>query len=869
MQRLNSREDSSAFFDVLPTRSTQSISPKDVTDKKEDVMDLSSLMESPINSVYQRRSPNVRANMNKMKSKDIIDQQLFDNTYGFRRLNLSFGERVHWHYRKMVRWKRPEWLQFVTSRAPASRWLPSYSWRSDFFADALGGVMVSVITVPQSLAYGYLVGVPPANGLASNIIGPLIYAVLGSSKHASPGSFAIVALMVGAAVERYSHPQSLVEASMEEIVCCHEKKSRTDEHIAIGIATSITLLVGLIQIVLGMMNAGLLAVWLSDHLVQGLTTGAAIHVLTSQLKTMTGVKEVPPTSEPRMLIQVWEKANKKLDSIHLTSTIISVVSVVFLLLSAYVIDPILRKWSKFKFPMELLLVIFSTLLVYLSQDTEYEINVPIVGAVEPGLPAPLIPPMPNFINMIGAAVSIGIVSFVVHIAMCKLVAKKLNYEIDSNQEWLALGVMHAVSSFFGCYAGGSSLGRTMMQVKCGAKSQMSTICCCAVIVVFTFGAAQFIYYLPKPVLASIVVVAMKDLFLQIFSAFSVSRRSMFDFLIFVVTLSAVVLLNVSYGLVVGVAFALLTVIFRTQWADSTVLGRIPGTSHFRGMGHYTKATEVPGVKIFRFDSPVYFATSELFLSRVHTLCVNPVLVRAKLNEQEKKKKQEKMKNSARSDVTPVGSTLKINAKPDRSEAMPEDGEEHEITEITHIIVDCSSIPFVDLMGKDALMQTYLEYQAIDIAVLFANTKEKVRQMLEATDFFTKVPDNRVFVSISDAVNQAHWEQHNKYPPNLPSDRAQRPPEEKQPIAKSVAQKTAPLSVQATQSLASVLTPTDGSFGEKAAFAQSLTAKAPSQNRVRKEDNKNKRHPAENRRRHIQLSHATSKTSLLQDEDKTQ
>lgn len=123
-----------------------------------------------------------------------------------------------------------------------------------------------------------------------------------------------------------------------------------------------------------------------------------------------------------------------------------------------------------------------------------------------------------------------------------MIAKRLNYEVDANQEWFALGFMHVFSSFFGCFAGGSSLGRTMTQVglvylfdidsfkvKFGTKSQLSTIICCSILVGFVYGAATLIFHLPKAVLAAIVIVAMKDLYIQLFRSFNIFTQSYIDF----------------------------------------------------------------------------------------------------------------------------------------------------------------------------------------------------------------------------------------------------------------------------------------------------------------------------------------------------
>uniref|UniRef100_A0A1I7X9Q0 STAS domain-containing protein n=1 Tax=Heterorhabditis bacteriophora TaxID=37862 RepID=A0A1I7X9Q0_HETBA len=287
----------------------------------------------------------------------------------------------------MLKWKAVDWGQFWANRFPILRWFPAYRWRKNFVDDIIGGIMVSVMSVPQ---------------------GP-------------SSSFAIVALMVGSVVEQFAESQIHLNPDMNNMtssICCQAKTAVVSSEEALGVACAITLLIGLWQ--------------------ASLTSGAAVHVLTSQLKSMTGVDGVPPTSEPFGLI--------------------------------------------------------------------------------------------------------------------------------------------------------------------------------------------------KAVLASIVVVAMKDLFIQLVRAFRLYQESIVDFMIFLVTFTAVILINVNFGLISGIAFALLSVVFRSQWLFAISVIRISFVSHLI-------------MHIDRIDN------------------------KDKLN-----------------------------------------------------FTDCSSIPYVDIMGKDALAQTYTDYASIDITVMMAHCK---------------------------------------------------------------------------------------------------------------------------------------------------
>ncbi|KAF1770284.1 hypothetical protein GCK72_002102 [Caenorhabditis remanei] len=734
----------------------------------------------------------------------------FDHTYRFNRAYLSHFGKIAFHIKNIGKWKRKEWCRFAKGLMPITMWLPHYSWKSSLLFDFLGGLMVSVMSVPQSLAYGMLVGVPPSYGLITGIIGPFVYALFGTSKHASPGSFAIVSLMVGAVVESFGHSVSIDEVdsipNITEEFCCRENKPKVSDSDAIAIATSVTLLAGLFQILFGLMNAGLLAVWLSDQLVQGLISGAAVHVLTSQLKSMTGVTNVPPTSEPFQHMQFYVCFFSQIKNIEIPAVIISIVSVSLLLISAYIIDPWLCKKIPVKFPMELILVIGMTLTVHFTRNTSYHFNVKTVGEVTSGIPAPFVPPMNNLFGMMGSAISIAIISFVIHISLCKLISKKLQYVVSSNQEWFALGLMHSTSSFFGCFAGGSSLGRTMMQVKCGTKSQLSTIVSSFVLIIFVMGAAGTIEHLPKPVLASIVVVAMKDLYIQIFTCSTLRDKNFVDYLIFATTFTSVIVLNVNFGLIIGVVFELLTVVLRSQWADSALLGRIRGTNHFRRLGLYETTYDIPGIKVFRFDSPLYFANSELFVGRIHEACgLNPLIVRGEIAETDKKRKAKEKKK-------------------EKADAENQHSKENETSESSPtLLLQSLLVSELEVSAHQAKVLDEKQPQLDpDPAVNFETTQlthiiiERVRQLFETTNFFDEVPRNRVYMKAAPKPTVAP------------------------PIAKSVGQKSVPLgdnTLVKTQSSASLVTGVEFSVRDNTAKEGTIQKKprVPSKSNIHWDD----------------------------------
>ncbi|VDK82760.1 unnamed protein product, partial [Onchocerca ochengi] len=380
----------------------------------------------------------------KTQHKPAINQEQFDKKHGFRRTDLSLARKLFYQIKIMKTWRSLEWMNFLKSRLPIIGWLPAYNWHEDFLRDVVSGIMISIIYIPQGLAYGLMVGIPPIYGIYTGIVGPLIYIFLGTSRHASTGAFAIVAMMVGSVIEQSVTESRLIYNETDRL-CCSEITQKPDAEKAIQLSSLIAFFVGVIQVVLGFLHAGLLAVWLSDQLVEGLTAGAAVHVFVSQIQTMTGVRNVPRTSEMFGIIRV----------------------------------------------------IFSIILCYLATETTLDLHLHIIGDIDAGMRAPFLPDFGKTGQIIFSAFSIAIVSFVIHIALAKLTAKEYNYQINVNQEWLALGTMHIVASFFGCFAGGSSLSRTIISAKLGSRSQLTTLVVVIILLIIAFGAAPLFKYLPK------------------------------------------------------------------------------------------------------------------------------------------------------------------------------------------------------------------------------------------------------------------------------------------------------------------------------------------------------------------------------------
>uniref|UniRef100_A0AC34Q4C5 SLC26A/SulP transporter domain-containing protein n=1 Tax=Panagrolaimus sp. JU765 TaxID=591449 RepID=A0AC34Q4C5_9BILA len=189
--------------------------------------------------------------------------------------------------------------------------------------------------------------------------------------------------------------------------------------------------------------------------------------------------------------------------------------------------------------------------------------------------------------------------------MCKVFNRKLGSKTDNNQELYAMGIMASLSSFFNTYPISSSLGRSMLNVECGAKTQLSSLFTAALLLIVILFLGPLLSTLPMCILAVIIIYSMKGVFQkmphELAQLWTVAK---IDFMIWIVTFVATVILNVMSGLAVAVVFALLTTIFRIQWPRWRMLSQLTGTEEYRDIGRYGRTTEVEGIKIFRFDAPL-------------------------------------------------------------------------------------------------------------------------------------------------------------------------------------------------------------------------------------------------------------------------
>ncbi|KAJ3612145.1 hypothetical protein NHX12_020422 [Muraenolepis orangiensis] len=557
----------------------------------------------------------------------------------------------------------------VLSFLPILSWLPSYPVRSFLFHDVVSGLSTGVVQLPQA--------VPAVYGLYSSFYPVFLYTILGTSRHISVGTFAVMSLMIGGVVVREA-PDSMFEvlASNSSNTSTLDLQARDARRVEVAVA--LTSLVGLIQLLLGVLRLGFVAIYLTQPLVRGFTTAAAVQVLVSQLKYLLG-----------SLVAVL----CDLGSTNGVTVAVGVSCMAFL----YAVK-LLNERFKARMPLpvpgEIIVVIVATATSYgLGLAERYQVGV--VGHIPTGLLPPVLPNFQMFQGLLADAFAIAIVGFSMAISMATTFALKHGYSVDGNQTF-------AISC---------SMSRSLVQESTGGKTQVAGLIASLLVLLVILAIGFMFQPLPQTVLAAIIMA------------------------IWLVSFVASLLLGLDYGLLVAMAFAILTVIYRTQSPRSVVLGVLPGTGLYYDLDRYDGVEECSGIKIFQSNSSIYFANCDLYVTSLKDKTrVNPTAMLAQQREEEKKEKREKKKEQQKEKpeqkLEPLDSSSTTSSS-QQEEARPRS--------VHSLILDWSPVNFVDTVGAKAVTSMIKEFASVDI-------------QLETLRFFGEVvtPD-MVFPTVHDAV----------------------------------------------------------------------------------------------------------------------
>ncbi|KAM9785653.1 solute carrier family 26 member 6 [Neosynchiropus ocellatus] len=597
--------------------------------------------------------------------------------------------------------------------------------------------------LPQGMAYALLAAVPPVYGLYSSFYPVLIYFLFGTSKHISLGTFAVTSVMVGGVAERLAPDSDFMswdDASNSSVL---DTVARDQARVQVAAAS--TILSGVFQIILGFAQFGFVVTYLSEPLVRGYTTGAAIHVIVSQLKYTFGISP-KRYSGPLSLIYTVVEICYLLPQTNIGALVVSIVAIIGLVV-AKELNALLTKRIPIPIPVELLAVVLATVISWQADLTgRYEVDV--VGEIPSGLQPPAVPDVSYFGLVIGDAFALAVVGYGIAISLGRTFALKYGYRVDSNQELIALGLSNSIGGFFQCIAISCSMSRTMVQVSTGGKTQVAGALSAVIVLFITLWIGVLFQDLPKAVLAAIIYVNLQGMMKQFFDIPALWRTNKVDMVVWVGTFILTVLLNPDLGLAASIAFSMLTVIFRTQMPKYSVLGQLPGTDIYRPVEDYSQVVVVPGVLIFRSSATLYYANAELYQDALEkkTGLNLTKLLSAKKKREAKKKKLEKKKAKAAKKLD--ANSFEVPGGIATIDVGPEPRASH----LTAIILDLSPVNFLDSVGVKTIRSIRSDYGEVGIEVLLACCQSSVVENLQTAGFFTETVTRAcLFSTVHDAV----------------------------------------------------------------------------------------------------------------------
>ncbi|KAL1020908.1 hypothetical protein UPYG_G00006260 [Umbra pygmaea] len=676
--------------------------------------------------------------------RNIYTEDRFKQSYGtedkpHRRSGQHFREKLA----ERCRCSRASCAHLLRERVPIINWLPKYRWKKWILGDTIAGLTVGILHIPQGMAFALLTSVAPIYGLYTSFFPAVLYMLFGTGRHVSTGTFAVVSLMTGSVVEQLVPTPLQLNSSSPEAADFEAQRIR--------VASTVALLSGIMMLCMFGLQLGFLSTYLSEPIVKAFTSAAAFHVTISQLQSMLGLR-IPRHTGPFSLFKTLASVIGNLAHTNRAELLISLVCLA-ILVPVKEVNMRFRQRLRTPIPVEILTVIIATGITYASSlDSIYDIQ--IVGHIPAGFPSPQMPALHMLPEVAGDTVAITFVGYAVSVSLAMIYAEKHGYSIHPNQELLAHGITNTVSSMFTCFPSSATLATTNILESAGGFTQLSGLFTSLVVLIVLLLIGPLFYFLPKAVLACINVTSLRQMFLQFQDLPELWRISRIDFVVWLVTWLSVVVLNVDVGLAIGVIFSVMTVIYRTQRAGCSVLGRASNTEIYRPMENHNKCYEVPGVKILTYNGPIYYGNRSFFREEMSGLLgLTPERIRSREKAQKAREQRE------RDAINTVDRGIANISYSSDNEIFTS-----EITEtaVEAVVMDCSSVIFVDVAGARLFIQMCIECQKVGVCIYLANCNESVLKILTSSGLMIYMNPQHIFVTVHDAV--MYIQQQKEKPP---------------------------------------------------------------------------------------------------------
>lgn len=469
----------------------------------------------------------------------------------------------------------------LKSYFPIIEWLPKYQ-KSWLRGDVIAALTLWALLVPEAMAYAGIAGMPPETGLYAAPLALIAYAIFGTSKHLNVG------------------PSSAVAALSFSVVVGMGVGIGSAEFILLTIV--LALVVGVMLIIGGFLKLGVLADFLSRPVLDGFVVGVAISIAVGQLDKILGFAPDGYAFVPDMLQFI-----ARLNQTDIPTLLVGGICLALLFA--------LHKYTP-KLPSALIV-----LFLAIGASTVFDFSamgIHIVGEIPAGLPNFGMPEGFSWQALLAVApgaVGVALVAFAESVAIARAFATKYGYEVDANQELIAIGASNLGSSFSGAFVVNGSMSRTAAAEGAEAKSQMVSLVAAVAVLITAVALTGLFYNLPEATLGAIVIHAVwKNINFRKISKYKTVTT--LDFVTAIVALVGVLLLGLLEGLLLAAFLGLIALLVSTKQRNTSVLGKVPETDIYRSLANYPQGETYPGLLILRFDGSLFFANSQDFVGAI-------------------------------------------------------------------------------------------------------------------------------------------------------------------------------------------------------------------------------------------------------------
>ena len=469
-----------------------------------------------------------------------------------------------------------------------NRYVPGVALLTDYESswwrpDTLASLSLWAVLIPQSMAYAQLAGVPAVYGLYTAFAAMIGYAFFGTSRVLNQGPESAVAIVTAATL------LPLVGGDGDRYIL---------------MASVLAILVGIWAILGGFARLGFITRYISRPILTGYIVGSAWLIVISQLPALFGISVDEANYYTALGALVQNLGDTNLWTLGLGLSLIALI---------YILKRLMPK-----LPAYLIAAVVATIVVAVFNLED--VGVTVVGDIQSGIPLPKIPfvPLSDVVGLILPAAGIALLAYADSVVTAESLARPAGYEIDADQEFFGLGMASVFSGFFQGFPVNGSQTRSVVLVDAGARTQMSGLISSGLVIVTLLLLTPLFEILPNVALAAIVIVAGIGLF-DLAELKRLWRIQRADFILTMLTALAVVVIGMLPGIVIAVALSLLDVARRSSAPHTAILVQVPGTDTYRDMNHVEGGEAIPGLLIYRFDAPLFFANVSVMTDEMSNL----------------------------------------------------------------------------------------------------------------------------------------------------------------------------------------------------------------------------------------------------------